>query len=129
MALLSHSFSGIDLTIYGLGEAILCFYFLRLFMSKKIEAGFVHLFAPCNGIHGRLGFWVQQRVFRIPGAGFQSLSVERGFWTPIVDGIPVSLSCIPDSKAQDSEFYRQKSPGSRAVTPILVRRLVKRLNE
>ena len=99
---MSHSFSGIDLTIYGLGEAILCFYFLKLFMSKKIDAGFVHLFAPCNGIHGRLVFWVQHCVFRIPGAGFQSLSVERGFWTPIVSGIPVSLSCIPDSKAQDS---------------------------
>ena len=124
-----HSFSGIDLTIYGLGEAILCFYFLKLFMSKKIEAGFVHLFAPCNGIHGLLGFWVQQRVFRISGAGFQSLSVDRGFWTAIVSGIPVSLSCIPDSKAQDSGCYRQKSPGSRAVKPILVRRLVKLLNE
>ena len=126
---MSHSSSGIDLTIYGLGEAILYFYFLKLFMSQKIEAGFVHLFAPCNEIHGLLGFWVQQRVIRISGAGFQSLSVDRGFWTPIVSGIPVSLSCIPDSKAQDSGFYRQKSPRSRAVKPILVRRLVKLLNE
>ena len=69
-------------------------------MSKKIEAGFVHVFDPCHGIHGRLGFWVQQRVFRISGTGFQSLSVERGFWVPIVSGIPVSLSCIPDSASK-----------------------------
>ena len=29
---------------------------------------------------------------RIPGTGFQSLSVELGFWTPIVCGIPDSFS-------------------------------------
>ena len=57
-------------------------------------------FAICRpmykGIRDSLGFW-------IPGTGFQSLSVERGFWIPIVSGIPDSLSCIPDStKAQDS---------------------------
>ena len=49
----------------------------------------------------------------IPGSGFQSLSVERGFWILIVRGIPDSLSCIPDSKAQDSKFYKQKFPGFR----------------
>ena len=37
--------------------------------------------------------------------GFRILSsVELGFWIPIVSGIPESLSCIPDSKAQDSRF-------------------------
>ena len=81
-------------------------------MSKKIEAGFVHVFAPCHGIHGRLGFWVLRRVFRISGTGFQSLSVEREFWIPIVSGIPFSLSCIPDSKAQDSGFRKQNFPDS-----------------
>ena len=34
----------------------------------------------------------------------QCLSVELGFWIPIVRGIPDSLRCIPDSKAQDSDF-------------------------
>ena len=27
--------------------------------------------------------------------------MEPGFWIPIVSGIPYSISCIPDSKAQD----------------------------
>ena len=46
-------------------------------------------------------------VFRIPGTGFQYLSVELGFWIPIGSGIPDSLSCIPDSKTQDSTFHKQ----------------------
>ena len=37
---------------------------------------------------------------RIPGTGFQYLSVELGFWIPVVSGIPDSLSCIPVSKTQ-----------------------------
>ena len=36
-----------------------------------------------------------------PSGGFQSLSVELGFYIAIVSGIPDSLNCIPDSKAQD----------------------------
>ena len=36
----------------------------------------------------------------IPNTGFQYLSVELGFWNPVVSGIPDSLSCIP--VAQDS---------------------------
>ena len=56
--------------------------------------------------HGRWGFW-------IPDSGFQSLPVELGFWITIVSGIPDSLSCIPDLKAQDSEFHKQKVPGFR----------------
>ena len=42
-------------------------------------------------------------------SGFQemdskSFSVKLGFRIPIVNGIPDSLSCIPDSKAQDTGF-------------------------
>ena len=59
---------------------------------------------PCNGIQDSLGFWIPYRGFRIPGNGFQSLSVELGLWIPIVSGIPDSLYCIPNSKAQDSRF-------------------------
>ena len=33
------------------------------------------------------------------------LSVELGFWIPIISGILDSLCCIPDSKAQDSGFH------------------------
>ena len=54
-----------------------------------------------KGIQDSLGLW-------IPGIGFQYLSVEFGFWIPIVSGIPDSLSCIPDFNAQDSEFHKQK---------------------
>ena len=43
---------------------------------------------------------------RIPGTGFQPLSVELGFWIPVVSG-------IPDSNAQDSRFHRQKFLGFR----------------
>ena len=35
-----------------------------------------------------------------PGTGFQSLSVEPGFWIPTVSVIPDSLSCIPDSTSK-----------------------------
>ena len=36
-----------------------------------------------------------------------------GFWIPIISGIPDSLSCVPDSKAQDSGFHKQKFLGFR----------------
>ena len=54
-----------------------------------------------------LGFCILRRGFQIPGTGFQSLSVELRSWIPIVSGIPESLSCIPDSKTQDSRFLNQ----------------------
>ena len=34
--------------------------------------------------------------------------MELGFQIPIVSGIPDPLSYIPDFKAQDSGFYKQK---------------------
>ena len=43
------------------------------------------------------------------GTGFQSLSVELGFWIPGFR-IPDSLGSIPDSTAQDSGFHKQKFP-------------------
>ena len=76
----------------------------RMF-SKDCTRG-VRFFAPCKGISDSLGF-------RIPGTGFQYLSVELGFWIPIVSGIPDSLSCIPDSKTKDSGFLKQNFQGSR----------------
>ena len=42
-----------------------------------------------------------------------SLSVELGFRISIVDGILDSLSCIPDSNAQDSGFHKSNFPDSR----------------
>ena len=32
------------------------------------------------------------------------------FWIPVFNGIPDSLSCFPDFKAQDSGFYTQNFP-------------------
>ena len=36
--------------------------------------------------------------------------MKFGFRIPIVRGIPDSLSCLPDSKAQDSGCHKQKFP-------------------
>ena len=55
-----------------------------------------------------LGSWIPHRGFQIPGTGFQSLSVELGFLIPLSCENPES--CIADSKAQDSGFYKQKFP-------------------
>ena len=43
-------------------------------------------------------------------AGFQSLSVERGFWIPFLSGISEYLSSILDAKALDSGFQEQNFP-------------------
>ena len=45
--------------------------------------------------------WILDSTQWIP----DRLSVQLGFRIPIVSGIPVSLSCIPDSKARDSGFH------------------------
>ena len=55
--------------------------------------------------------WILDRGFQIPDSWFQSLWVELGFWIPVVCGIPDSLSCLPDPKAQDSRFHKQNFPG------------------
>ena len=65
---------------------------------------------PREGIQGSLGFWIPHLGFRIPGTGFQSFSVELGFWIPIISGNPDSLKCILDSKAQDSKFHKPNFP-------------------
>ena len=71
---------------------------------------FLDDFAPCKGIKAGLdsGFHAVDSGFRIPGIVFQSLSVEFGFWISIVSGPPDSLSCIPEYKAQDFGFHKQK---------------------
>ena len=50
------------------------------------------------------------RGFRIPDTEFQFLSVQLGFWIPIIDEILDSLSCILDSKARDSRFQKKNFP-------------------
>ena len=73
--------------------------------------GFNSGFAPCKGIQDSLGFWIPRHGFRIPGTGFQSLSVELGFWIPIASGVADSLSCFADSKTRDSGFHKETFPG------------------
>ena len=53
--------------------------------------------------------------FHAMDSGFQlldsrSFSVKLGFRIRIVSGILDSYTCIPDSKAQDSGFHKQKFP-------------------
>ena len=75
--------------------------FFRLFefgVHKKDSESMV------PGIQDSLGFWITRCGFRIRGTGFQYLSVELGFWIPIVGGIPHFFSWIPDPKIQDSGF-------------------------
>ena len=74
--------------------------------------------SPRNGIQDSLGFWIPCSGFGIAGTGRQSLSVELGFWIPIVKGLPDSLSCILDSKAQDSYFPRFRIPTAK-ISQIL----------
>ena len=46
------------------------------------------------------GFHAVDSGFQLLDSSLWSLPVELGFWIPIVCGIPDSLSCIPDYKAQ-----------------------------
>ena len=61
---------------------------------------------------------VLDSVFHAVDSGFQLLdpslsqwNLESGFQSLVGFGIPDSLSCIPDSKVQDSGFHKQKFPG------------------
>ena len=59
-----------------------------------------------------------------PRRGFQVLELAFGF--PVVSGVPDSLSCIPDSKAQDPSLYKQNFPDS--LTPYAMRKKVQLRN-
>ena len=82
----------------------------------KPEGSTISLFGkqestPYKGIQDSLGFWIPHRGFRIPGTGFQYLSVELGFWIPIVTGIANSLSCnsgfqSPGFRIPQAKFFR-----------------------
>ena len=53
--------------------------------------------------------WIPDSRYWIPVFFFKTVE----FWIPIVIGIPDSLSCIPDSKPQDSGFHKQNFLGFR----------------
>ena len=48
--------------------------------QKRFIWLYISSIAPCKGTQDSLGFWIPRREFRIPGTGFQSLSMELGFW-------------------------------------------------
>ena len=63
-------------------------------------------YAPCKGIDSQRRIldstpWIPDNSYE-----FQCLSVELGFWIPIVSLIPESMSCLPDSEAKDSGFRK-----------------------
>ena len=68
-------------------------------------------FAPYKGIQDSLGFWTTRRGFRIPGTGFQSLSVEfvshcqQQDWTHSDDHISLTYDMIPGFKPFTVFFF------------------------
>ena len=70
-------------------------------LATDLSIPYQSLLAP---IQESPGFWIPRRGFRIPGTGFQSFSMELGFWIPIVGGISDSLSCIPNPHAKISQI-------------------------
>ena len=50
-----------------------------------------------------------------------SLSLELGFRIPVVTGISDSLTCIPDSKAQESGSHNSNFPDSKFQQPKISR--------
>ena len=74
-------------------------------------------FDPCKEIQESLGFWFPRRGFLISGTGFRILcpwNLDSGYQSSVDSR---SLSCIPDSKAHDSWFYKQKFRGQRISQP------------
>ena len=83
----------------------------NLYRRNTLDGKFLTLLLSfsCNvsphvtGTQDSLGSRIARHGSRIPGTGFQSFSVELGYWIAIVNGIPEFLH----SNAQDSEFHKQ----------------------
>ena len=75
---------------------------------------FVTTYSPCKGIQDSLGFWIPRRGFQIPRWWISVFVGGTWIWIAIVGGIPDSLSCIPDSKAQDMGFHKKIFPDCRS---------------
>ena len=73
----------------------------------------VLFFAPCKGIQDSLEFWFPCRGFRIPITGFKIFFSETWIPDSSCSRILDSYNSIPDSKAQDSGFHKQKFRGFR----------------
>ena len=64
--------------------------------------------------------WILDSTPRIPNSWYwiPVLSVEFGYWIPIVNGYLESLSCSPDYKAPDSDSISKIYPDSGIRTPL-----------
>jgi len=83
-------------------NCVLCGELMKWEVFKScVLSGF---FAPCKEIQDSFGVLIPRRGFRIPVTGYQAL--KHGFSISIVSGIPDSLSCIPDTKAQDFRYHK-----------------------
>ena len=85
------------------------FFFLTFFVLVTVVGNTLREQLP--HVKDSLGFWIPRPGFQIPGTGFRSLLVKFGFLIPISNRVLYPLSCIPDSKAQDSRFHKKKFPG------------------
>ena len=60
-----------------------------------------------KAIQDSLGFWIPRRGFRIPGTGFKFLSLELGFWIPIVsESLAGFLQLYPGFQIPQAKIYR-----------------------
>ena len=76
---------------------------LNLLLKTSVSPDKYQKIAPCKGIQDSL--WILLRGFLIPGTKFPLLCHwNNRQWHS------ESQSCIPDSKAQDFKFHKQKFP-------------------
>ena len=78
--------------------------------SLFIERGIHSVQGACSFAWFKSDLCLKNNEYTVCSTGFQSSSVQLGFWIPTAGGIPDSLSCIPDSRAQDFGFHKQKFP-------------------
>ena len=86
---------------------VIMFYFF-IFLKPNTNNNSPHVRDPRQSSILYAMPWIPDPRYWIP-----VFLVKLGFWIPIISRIPDSLSCIPDSKAQDSGFHKQNFYGFR----------------
>ena len=87
------------------------------------------IFASSKGIQDSLGFWIPRQGFRIPGTGFQSLSVELEFWIPIVSGFRIPWAVFRIPKPRIPDYTSKNFPDSGIQFPYTVYCLISNRGE
>ena len=85
-----------------------------LFNMLAITAEILERIFPMLGIQDSLRFWILDSTPWIPDSNYWISIFANGNWIPDpkICGFPDSLSCIPDSKTQDSGSHEQIFPAS-----------------